>query len=192
MWRARAVVNRCVLAGSGLAALAVGGWLTVTGTGAGRRLPPWWPAPGAVDRGLLAVARQRGEGWWTPVTVGAAVVLTVLLAQWFRTRIRGGPSRPLSPAAPECTVRPQALAEALALRAATVPGVARSRARVLPGTRLRLEVRLRVWLRPGVSPRAVLPALCAVTAEAGESAAPYTAHTRLRLSAVSHRVPRVR
>ncbi|MGW5325331.1 hypothetical protein [Streptomyces sp. NPDC004014] len=38
----------------------------------------------------------------------------------------------------------------------------------------------------------VLAALCAMTAEAERSAAPYTAYTRLRIGAVPHRTPRVR
>ncbi|EGX54559.1 hypothetical protein SZN_37331, partial [Streptomyces zinciresistens K42] len=94
-------------------------------------------------------------------------------------------------AAPGATLRPGALAEALALRAAAVPGVARSRARVVPRSRRRLEVRWRVWLDPGTAPDEVLPTLCALAAEAEASAAPYTARTRLRLSAASHRTPHV-
>ena len=43
-----------------------------------------------------------------------------------------------------------------------------------------------------LEPDAVLPALRAVTEEAGTAAAPYTPHTRLRLSAAPHRLSRVR
>ncbi|MFD6305441.1 hypothetical protein ACFWFF_20570, partial [Streptomyces sp. NPDC060223] len=43
-----------------------------------------------------------------------------------------------------------------------------------------------------LEPDAVLPALRAVTEEAGAAAAPYTLHTRLRLSAAPHRLSRVR
>ncbi|MET8943350.1 hypothetical protein ABZX30_07120 [Streptomyces sp. NPDC004542] len=188
-------VNRFALGIVGLALLLAGGWLAATGTVVARPLPSWWPAPAAGHRLLPAPdrpARLRGEGWWTPSVTAAAIALTVLLACWSVARLRSGRSRPLPLAAPGGSVRGRALAQALTLRAEAVPGVARGRARVVPRSRRRLEVRLRVWLSPDTSPDEVLPALCAVTAEAGTSAAPYTAYTRLRLSAASHRRPHVR
>ena len=195
MRQPRTAVNRFALGGTGLVLLLAGGWLAVTGTAREERLPAWGPEPAAGHRVLLdtdRLARLRGEGWWTPSVTAAAIALSVLFGCWFLARFRSGPARPLSLAAPGATVRARALAKALALRAGAVPGVARSRARVLPRSRRRLEVRLRVRLAPGTSPRPVLPALCAVAAEAEKSAAPYSAHARLRLSAVSHRTPHVR
>jgi hypothetical protein len=77
--------------------------------------------------------------------------------------------------------------------AATVPDVQRhvvERTRELTG----LEApAARVGVTsPALEPDAVLPALRAVAEEAGTAAAPYTLHTRLRLSAAPHRLSRVR
>ncbi|MFJ3420848.1 hypothetical protein ACIPN8_31410 [Streptomyces sp. NPDC086082] len=187
-------VNRTVLGATGLALLLTGSWLAATDRTLTPHLPSWWPTAGTgtvlLDPDRLA--RLRGEGWWTPTVMAASIGLTVLLALWTLGQLRTGATRRLALPSPGCTVRPQALAEALAARAAAVPGVARGHARVLPRRGRRLEVELRVWLAPDTSPDAVLPALRAVTAEADAAAAPYTAHTRLRLSATSHRAPHVR
>ncbi|WP_420311366.1 hypothetical protein ACOB87_22975 [Streptomyces sp. YS-B37] len=187
-------VNRTVLGATGLALLLAGSWLAATDRTLTPHLPSWWPTAGT-DTVLLdpdRLARLRGEGWWTPTVMAASIGLTVLLALWTLGQLRTGATRRLALPSPGCTVRPQALAEALAARAAAVPGVARGHARVLPRRGRRLEVELRVWLVPDTSPDAVLPALRAVTAEADTAATPYTAHTRLRLSATSHRAPHVR
>ncbi|MGY1499550.1 hypothetical protein ACW4TU_23710 [Streptomyces sp. QTS52] len=191
--RAGTAVNRAVLGGVGLTLLLTGSWLAATDSHLADRLPSWWPTPGT-GTVLLdgdGLARLRGEGWWTPAVMAAAIGLTVLFALFSVARFSQGPTRHLALPSPRCTVRPQALAEALTARAAALPGIARSHARVLPRRGRRLELDLRVWLEPDTSPDAVLPALRAVTAEAGTTAAPYTAHTRVRLSAASHRMPRV-
>jgi len=188
----RTGVNRLALGGAGLVLLSAGGWPAATDGALAHRLPTRWPRPTAGDPVLPVAdrpARLRGEGWWTPSVLVAAFTLSLLFGCWLLAQLRAGPTRPLPLAAPGGTVRAQALAEALALRASAVPGVARSRARVLPRSRHRLEVRLRVRLRPGTSALSVLPALSAVTAEADRSAAPYGTHTRPRRSAVPHRVP---
>ncbi|MFR9799156.1 hypothetical protein ACL02U_25165 [Streptomyces sp. MS06] len=190
MRQTRTAVNRFALGAVGLSLLLAGAWLAVTGSAVAGRLPSWWPGPAAGHHALLAparLARLRAESWWTPSVLAAAVALAALLGCWSLTRFHSGRRRPLRPAGPGGTVRAQALARALTGRAAAVPGVVRSRARVLPRPRRRLEVRVRVWLRPDASPEAVLPLLCAVAAEAEESAAPYTAHTRIRLSAAAPR-----
>ncbi|OIK26402.1 hypothetical protein [Streptomyces malaysiense] len=199
MRQSRTAVNRFALGCTGLVLLLAGGWLATGGVHPEDRPPAWWPSwwpePAAGHRVLLdadRLSRLRGEGWWTPSVTAAAITLSLLFACWFLAQFRSGAARQLPLAAPGGTVRAQALAEALAGRASAVPGVARGRARVLPRSRRRLEVRLRVWLRPDTSPQAVLPALCAVAAEAEAAAAPYSAHTRLRISAGSHRVPHVR
>ncbi|WP_329274548.1 hypothetical protein [Streptomyces sp. NBC_01451] len=194
MGRNRGVVNRAVLGAVGIALLLTGSWLAVTDRHLADRLPSWWPSAGTgtvlLDGDRLA--RLRGEGWWTPAVIAAAIGLTVLFALCALGSFSRGPTRHLALPSPRCTVRPQALAEALTARVAALPGIARGRARVLPRRGRRLELDLRVWLEPDTSPDAVLPALRAVTAEAGTAAAPYTAHTRVRLSAASHRTPRVR
>ena len=193
MRQTRTAPNRSLLGAAGLALLLAGGWLTATAPAVAERLPSWWPAAtGGVLLDRDRLVRLRGDDWWVPTAMAAAIVLTALFTCWFLAQFRVGPTRNLPLPAPGGTVRCQALAEALALRAAAVPGVARTRARVLPRRRRRLEVRLRVRLQPDASPDTVLPALCAVTAEAEQAVAPCTTHTRIRLSTPSHRVPRVR
>ncbi|WP_031050296.1 hypothetical protein [Streptomyces sp. NRRL F-5650] len=192
--RARTAVNRTVLAVAGLPPLLAGAWLALTGGPLRERLPSWWPTAGTgavlLDRARLA--QLRTEGWWTPTVLAVALALTVFLAYWSLAQLRSGPTRDLALPAPGSAVRPQALAEALTARAAAVSGVARARARVLPGRRQRLDVGLRVWLHPGTPPDSVLPALHAVVAEAERASAPYTAATRIRLSASAHGRLRVR
>ncbi|MHC5905213.1 hypothetical protein ACVNF4_15110 [Streptomyces sp. S6] len=182
--RARTTVNRTVLAVAGLTMLLAGAWLALTGG-------PLRPATGTVLLNPARPAQLRTESWWTPTVLATSIALTVLLAYWSLAQLRSGPTRHLTLPSPGSTVRPQALAEALSTRAATVPGVARARARVLHRRR-RLEVGLRVWLHPGTPPHTVLPALRAVLAEAERATAPYTSYTRVRLSTPSHRRSRVR
>ncbi|MER5583504.1 hypothetical protein ABT090_17960 [Streptomyces asoensis] len=193
--RVRSAVNRTVLGLAGLVLALAGSWLAATDRAVTGRLPSWWPAaaPGSVLLDRDRLAQLRAEAWWTPTLMAAAITLSVLLAYWSLARLRPGPARPLAFALPGGTVRPQALAEALSTRVAALPGVARSRSRVLCLPGRRLEIGLRIWLRPGASPDAVLPALCALTAEAEKSAAPCTARTRIRLStAAPHRPTRLR
>ncbi|WP_327394006.1 hypothetical protein [Streptomyces phaeochromogenes] len=194
MARTRTAVNRTVLGAVGLSLFLAGSWLTATDTAFADRLPAWWPAAGTgtvlLDRDRLA--QLRGEGWWTPTAIAASIGLAVLFALWSLGQSRSGRARRLALPSPGCTVRPQALAEALAARVAALPGIARSRARVLPRRGQRLEVRLRVWLEPDTPPDAVLPALRTATAEADRAATPYTAHTRVHLSTIPHRTRHVR
>ncbi|MFF5010007.1 hypothetical protein ACFY3G_45230 [Streptomyces phaeochromogenes] len=198
MARTRTAVNRTVLSAVGLSLFLAGSWLTATDPAFADRLPTWWPTAGTgtvlLDRDRLA--QLRGEGWWTPTVMAASIGLAVLFAIWSLGQSRSGRARRLALPSPGCTVRPQALAEALAealaARVATLPGIARSRARVLPRRGQRLEVRLRVWLEPDTPPDAVLPAVRTATAEADRAATPYTAHTRVRLSTTPHRTRHVR
>ncbi|MCX4557592.1 hypothetical protein [Streptomyces umbrinus] len=194
MARTRTAVNRTVLGAVGLSLFLAGSWLTAADPAFADRLPTWWPTAGtgAVLLDGDRLAQLRGEGWWTPTVVTASIGLAVLFALWSLGQLRSGRARRLALPSPGCTVRPQALAEALATRVATLPGIAHSRARVLPRRRQRLEVRLRVWLEPDTPPDAVLPALHTATAEADRAATPYTARTRVRLSAAPHRTRHVR
>ncbi|MFJ9380111.1 hypothetical protein [Streptomyces sp. NPDC101455] len=190
----RTAVNRTALGAGGLVLLLAGALLAATDRTVAHRLPTWWPNSRTntvlLEPGRLA--QLRSEGWWTPTVMAASIGLTVLFAYWALGQLRSGSGRRMALPSPGCTVRPQALAEAVTARATAVPGVARTHARVLPRRGRRLEVQLRVWLDPDTSPDAVLPALRAVTAEAEDAAAPYTTHTRLRLSAAKHRAPHVR
>jgi hypothetical protein len=192
--RTRGTANRTALGVAGLLLLLAGSWPAATAHAVASRLPSWWPAAregtGLLDREQLA--RWRGADWWTPTVLAVAIGLTVLFACWFLTLLRLGRARPLALPCPGGTVRPQALAEALTARVAALPGVARSRARVLSRPGQRLEFGLRVWLEPDTPPDAVLPGLRAVTAEAERTVAPYALCARIRLSAASHRMPHVR
>ncbi|MFJ4277773.1 hypothetical protein [Streptomyces massasporeus] len=142
--------------------------------------------PTADGRALLC---DRGIS--TPSVLAAVIALNLLFG-WLLAQRRSATARPLRQAAPGGTVRTQAPAVVPARRANAVPGVARSRARVLPRPRRRLEARPRVRLRPGTSPQAVLTAPCGAPGKAEESAAPCGAHTRLHVSAAPHRAPHVR
>ncbi|WP_405973115.1 hypothetical protein OG496_29980 [Streptomyces sp. NBC_00988] len=194
MRTAHTTVNRTALGTGGLVLLLTGSLLAATDRTVARQLPTWWPnsRTNAVLLEPGRLAQVRSEGWWTPTVMAASIGLTVLFAYWALGQMRSGSGRRMALPSPGCTVRPRALAEAVTARATAVPGVARTHARVLPRRGRRLEVELRVWLDPDTSPDAVLPALRAVTAEAEDAAAPYTTHTRLRLSATSHRAPHVR
>lgn len=186
---ARTTVNRAALGTVGLSLFLVGAWLAATDRALADRLSSWWPATGT---GTDGPAQWRGEGWWTPTVTAAAIGLTVLFVYVTLVQLHSRPTRRPALPSPSCTLRPQALAEALTARATALPGITRSRARVLPRRGRRLEVELRVWLEPDTPPDAVLPALRAVTAEAGRAAQTYAAHTRVRLSAAPHRKPHVR
>lgn len=194
MWRLRTVVNRAVLAALGLGLLGVGLWLASTDRAVTPRLPSWWPTavPGAVLLDRSGLTRLRGEGWWTPTAITAAAALTVLFAWWALAQFGSRPARGLHLPFPGGTVRPRALADALSLRAASLPGVVRCRTRVLPRTGGRLDLVLRVRLETGARPDAVLPGLRALATEAERSVAPGATRTRIRLSADSHRTPHVR
>jgi hypothetical protein len=194
MARTRGAADRTALGVAGLVLLLAGAWLAATDRAVAGRLPSWWPVPGE-DTVLLdqeRLTRWRGEGWWTPAVMAAAIVLTLLFAYWTLTRLRSGRTRRVALPSPGGTVRPQALAGALTARVSALPGVARNRTRVRTRPGQRLEVGLRVWLEPDTPPDAVLPGLRAVTEEAGQAAAPYEVRARVRLSALSHRVPHVR
>ncbi|MFI0510387.1 alkaline shock response membrane anchor protein AmaP [Streptomyces sp. WSLK1-5] len=194
MPRTRGVADRAALGVVGLVFLLAGSWLAATDRAVAGRLPSWWPAPR--EDGVLLdperLTRWRGEGWWTPTVVAAAIALTLLFAYGALTRLRSGPAGRVDLPAPGGTVRPQALAEALAVRVSALPGIARDRAHVRTRRGQRLEIGLRVWLEPDTPPDAVLPGLRAVTTEAAQAAAPYEVRARVRLSAVSHRMPHVR
>ncbi|MEU2728749.1 hypothetical protein ABZ650_13635 [Streptomyces griseoviridis] len=193
MFPLRSVLNRAVLALTGVACLLVGLWATAPRTPLAGRLPSWWPVPGPhtvfLDRHRLADLRL--EGWWTPTVMVGAIAATVLFALWSVRQSHGG-FRPLLPlAAPGSTLRTRALEDAVTQRAVTVDGVARCRTRVLGGRR-KLRIRMRVWLRPDVTPAAVLPALAALGAQTEQAVTPYDVRTHVRFSSVPHRRTHVR
>ncbi|MFJ2607813.1 hypothetical protein ACIO13_22980 [Streptomyces sp. NPDC087425] len=189
----RSVLNRAVLGLAGLACLVGAFWVTAPRTSLAARLPGWWwePGPHAVFLDRAGLAGLRTEGWWTPTVMAASLAATVLLALWSARQLHGG-FRPFVPlAAPGSTLRTRALEDALTRQAVTIDGVARCRTRVL-GRRKHLRVRMRVWLRPDVTPGAVLPALTALDAQTGRAVTPYDVRTQVRFSTVPHRRTHVR
>ncbi|MFG3125715.1 hypothetical protein ACGFYO_27330 [Streptomyces sp. NPDC048201] len=193
MQTSRTVLNRCVLAVTGLALLAAGAWLASADPALGTRLPAWWPRPSG-DVTFLSPARLldlRTQGWWTPAVMAASAALTALGALWCARQFHGGGRALITLPAPGATVRARALEEAVARDAAALDGVARCRARVLAG-RGRITVRLHLWLQPDTTPDAVLPGVTRLLGRAESAAAPRPVHGRIRLSARSHQVPHVR
>ncbi|MEV0989604.1 hypothetical protein [Streptomyces sp. NPDC049949] len=189
----RTAVNRSVLATVGVALLVGGTWLACARTTLLARLPDGWPSPppGTVllDRGGLA--GLRAHTWWTPSVIAAGVLATVLLAWWLLGQIHVG-RRPLLPLATAGgSLRTRALEAALTERALTVDGIGRCRVH-LHTRRRTLQLHLRVWLEPDVTPGTVIGPLRALTAEAASAAAPYEIDTRLHVSHLTHRIRHVR
>jgi hypothetical protein len=193
MQRSRTLLNRTVLALVGLLLLLGGMDVAVTSTAWASRVPAWWPqlAPHAafLDSGDLAALRTHG--WWTPTVMAASIVATVLFALWCARQLRGG-SRPLVPlSTPGSALRTRALEDALTLQTVAIDGVGACRTRVLTRN-THLDVRMRVWLRPDVTPTTVMPALTALAARTESTMPPYTLRTHVRFTARTHGSPRVR
>ncbi|MFE2478042.1 hypothetical protein [Streptomyces sp. NPDC059389] len=189
----RTVVNRSVLAVVGAALLVGGTWLACARTALLARLPDAWPspAPGTVllDRGGLA--GLRAHTWWTTGVIAAGVLATALLAWWLLGQIHVRRRLRLPLAAPGGSLRTRALEAALTERALTVDGIGRCRVH-LRARRRTLHLHLRVWLEPDATPGTVIGPLRVLTAEAASTAAPYEIDTRLHMSHLTHRTPRVR
>lgn len=193
MQTSRTVLNRGVLAVTGLALLAAGVWLAAADPALAARLPARLPAP-PTDLTFLSPARLldlRTSAWWTPTAMAASAALTALGALWCARQFHGGGRPLLALPAPGAAVRARALEEALARDAAALDGVDRCRARVIAGHGT-ITVRLHLWLQPGTTPDAVLPGVDRVLGRAGTAAAPHRVRSRVRLSARSHQVPHVR
>ncbi|WP_282082453.1 hypothetical protein [Streptomyces tendae] len=189
----RNAVNRLVLALTGAALLAGGGWSALTSDRLGGRLPGWWPAPDAgtvlLDRGGLADLRTHG--WWTPVVVAGTACALLLCLAWFLAQFRGG-GRRLPLAGPSLTLRSRALADAVARRAEAAEGVDRAQVH-LPAGKKRSRARVRVLLEPGAAPGPVLERLTrGPLDEARASLAPHPLRTHVRMGVRSTRERRAR
>ncbi|MEW2132961.1 hypothetical protein [Streptomyces sp. NPDC005435] len=185
----RSVLNRTVLALTGLALLAGGSALALSGTPEAGRLPVP-PAHHAFLTGAR-LAGLRAQGWWTPGVMAGSFAATALCALWCARQFRVGGSALLPLPGTGGTVRTRALEDALSHDAVALNGVARCRTRVF-SSHGRLTVRLHLWLQPGVTPAAVLPGVTRLIGRAESATAPCTVHSRVRLSHLSHRVPHVR
>ncbi|MEU6449866.1 hypothetical protein [Streptomyces sp. NPDC046979] len=185
----RNAVNRTLLALTGAALLAGGGWLGLSGGAAADRLPGWLPRPGdgtvLLDRAGLA--DLRGEDWWTPAVVAVTAAALLLCLTWLLAQPRRHGDRRLPLAGPPLTLRSRALADAVAHRAETTPGVARARIRLTAG-RKRSRAGVRLLLEPGAAPGRVLEQLThGPLDEARASLAPHPLPTHVRMGVRSRR-----
>ncbi|WP_399891381.1 hypothetical protein ACGH7X_31305 [Streptomyces sp. BBFR51] len=190
----RNAVNRTLLASTGAALLAGGGWLALTGGAAAERLPGWWPAPdaGTVLLDRAGLAGLRGHGWWTPAVVAGTVCALLLCLAWFLTQLRRGGGRRLPLAGPPLTLRSRALGDAVARRAEATPGVDRAHVH-LPAGKKRSRARVRLVLEPGAAPGFVLEQLAhGPLDEARAALAPHPLETRVRMGVRSRRERRAR
>ncbi|MET8899958.1 hypothetical protein [Streptomyces sp. NPDC004538] len=185
----RNAVNRTLLALTGAALLAGGGWLGLSGGAVADRLPGWWPRPedGTVLLDRAHLADLRGADWWTPVVVAGTAAALLLCLTWLLAQPRPGGDRRLPLAGPHLTLRSRALADAVAHRAEATPGVARARIRLTAG-RKRSRARVRLLLEPGAAPGRVLEQLThGPLDEARASLAPHPLRTHVRMGVRSRR-----
>ncbi|MFG3163354.1 hypothetical protein ACGFY8_26165 [Streptomyces sp. NPDC048232] len=185
----RNAVNRTLLALTGAALLAGGGWLGLSGGAVADRLPGPLPRPGdgtvLLDRAGLA--DLRGEDWWTPAVVAVTAAALLLCLTWLLAQPRRHGDRRLPLAGPPLTLRSRALADALAHRAEATPGVARARIRLTAG-RKRSRAGVRLLLEPGAAPGRVLEQLThGPLDEARASLAPHPLRTHVRVGVRSRR-----
>ncbi|MFC8567011.1 hypothetical protein ACFUIW_14765 [Streptomyces sp. NPDC057245] len=190
----RNAVNRTLLALTGAALLAGGGWLALTGGAVAERLPGWWPAPGTgtvlLDR--AALADLRGTGWWTPVFVAGTASALLLCLAWFLAQPRRGGARRLPLAGPPLTLRSRALAAAVARRAEATDGVERAHVH-LPAGNKRSRARVRLLLEPGAGPGPVLDRVTrGPLDEVRDSLAPHPLRIHVHLGVRSARERRAR
>ncbi|MFE6776365.1 hypothetical protein [Streptomyces sp. NPDC057702] len=174
-------LNRPLLALLGLAALAVGGWVAMTGLDARDRLPfalpSWWPRwhPRTELVDWLDSTGLRERDWWPAAVLGCLTLGLLLLACWLLTQ--AGPREPrhlpltspaphttgdarlTAPAPSRSVLRTAALSRVMAAQVAGLPGVRRARVRLSGGPR-RPRARMTVVLDAGADPRAVLAAVC--------------------------------
>ncbi|MFD5649803.1 hypothetical protein [Streptomyces sp. NPDC127039] len=189
----RNAVNRTLLALTGAALLAGGGWPVLTSDAVAGRLPGHLPAPeaGTVLLDRSGLAGLRGHGWWTPAVVAGTACALLLCLAWFLAQFRGG-GRRLPLAGGPLTLRSRALADAVARRAEATEGVDRAQVH-LPAGKKRSRARVRVLLEPGAAPGPVLERLArGPLDEARASLAPHPLSTRVRIGVRPTRERRAR
>ncbi|MGW8913075.1 hypothetical protein ACWGO4_09080 [Streptomyces sp. NPDC055752] len=190
----RNAVNRTLLALTGAALLAGGGWLGLGGGAVAGRLPGWWPRPedGTVLLDRARLAGLRGTDWWTPVVVAGTAAALLLCLTWLLAQPRRDGDRRLPLAGPPLTLRSRAVADAVGSRAEATPGVTRAHVRLSAG-RKRSRARVRLLLEPGAAPGRVLERLThGPLDEARASLAPHPLRTHVRMGVRSRRERRTR
>ncbi|WP_330456357.1 alkaline shock response membrane anchor protein AmaP [Streptomyces sp. NBC_00820] len=197
----RPVLNRILLALAGLVLL--GGGLLVLAAGldvyrSNHLTPPTgWPLtlPGDVLLGSADRARWSSQGWWWWPAVIAALALVTLLALWWLLtqlhRHRPG-TMPVGGTPPQAGIelRGQALGDAIAAEASTLPGVHRAHVRIT-GRAAHPRTRVDLILTPQGSPKAALQALCdGPLRTAGQSTGRPDMGTDARLRVAHHKARR--
>ncbi|MFG6295735.1 hypothetical protein [Streptomyces rochei] len=183
----RSAVNRTLLALIGAALLAGGVWLAATVSAVRGHLPGWWPTaePGRVLLDRSALVDLRDHGWWAPLVIAGTACVLLLFLAWLLAQLRSG-GRRLHLASPALTLRPPALADAVARRLQATPGVARAWVSLYVRPK-NARARVRVELEPGTEPAAALALLDgAALDEAHRSLAPERIDLWVRVGVRSH------
>ncbi|MBH5334223.1 alkaline shock response membrane anchor protein AmaP [Streptomyces pactum] len=158
-------VNRVLLALIGLALLAAGGAVLLSGLDLPRHwnftTPSWWPFDGRHDVVLSRSDRRRwrDEDWWWPTVIAALAVLLLLTLWWALAQLRRRRLGEVQVATGDgdhgAALRGRALEGAMAAEAESLDGVDRARVR-LTGRRTAPRARLRLLLTPHAQPVATL------------------------------------
>ncbi|MET7297043.1 alkaline shock response membrane anchor protein AmaP [Streptomyces griseoloalbus] len=165
----RPVLNRSLLALTGLVLLGGGLLILFAGLGLYRRhdlVPPaGWPLTTADDvlLGSADRARWSSQGWWWWPAVIAALALTALLALWWllvqlRRRRPGALSVGGTPPQEGVEVRDRALGDAIAAEAGALPGCEHAAVRIT-GRPAHPRTHVGLTLTPRAGPGAALGAL---------------------------------
>ncbi|WP_369228678.1 hypothetical protein AB5J52_49695 (plasmid) [Streptomyces sp. R39] len=183
MNRLRGGVNRALLACAGLPLTATGIALGFPGVVGRDQVPSWWPpaASGTVWADRDALARWRDHGWWATAVTAVLAAALLLCLGWCLHQARSGRVSSLPLGRAGLALDGAALAQAVARRTRTVPGVTQARVRLV-GRTGRLRIRLRLVLAPDASPSAVLAHIGTHTLpEAREAIAPRRLDAEVRL-----------
>lgn len=181
------VVNRTLLAVTGLLLLAAGGSV----------LAAAWPFGGRHAPLLTEEARRRhwhAEGWWWWAVIAGLGLCVLLSLWWLLAQLRRSRLRALEVDTGDgafALLRGRALEEAVTAEAAAVEGVARCRV-VLRGRRGSPALRIVLELEPHAVPADVLAALAGpVLTHARTSAGLAGLSAEARLKVASHKAQRV-
>jgi hypothetical protein len=196
----RTVLNRILLALTGLVLLVVGLSVLVGGLDLQRRwsftMPHWWPFTGPKDV-LLTVhdrTRYRSDGWWWPVVIAALGVLVLAALWWLLAQARTRRLRQIrvdSGDGQGALLRGRALESVLTSETEAYKGVEWARA-ALSGKRGAPAARIVLGLAPDATPGEVVAGLDASVLErARTSAGLARLPAEARLRPVKHRASRV-
>lgn len=194
MSRLRNGINRTALACAGIALTAAGTVLAGADLLGRDRLPPWWPvaAPDTAWLDRDALVRWRDDGWSTSVVAAVLGAAVLLCLAWCSLQLRRERVRLLPLGREGITLSGSALADAIAQRTQSLPGVVQARVRLL-GSPYRLRARVHVVLDDDASPADVLQQLNTRTlVEAREAVVPRPIHAEVRFQVRRHRPSRIR